>query len=298
MTAETPKLTAAQVERSFDRFNDYAKALAESSSAAFSQALREFLNFCETDRVFCNIHNQLVRTEDTYNYGEWYAKACEAVYISLPIDEEEQIAFIYNLLRYLDNDPKQILGFILSISRVLGDSERSQSSRYATFSKHFIHRLVRSMTYKLQDIRDALPENPKEVLPLQIFQNFHGVGSLNNQLGVGNGIVQTANIDSSSQLESEFRKLEQLIREHLPSEVQAENLDVVETAKELALANKPSKAKAILNVLKNSIMAIPVIAKGVQDVTASVAAIKSSTEQMAPWFEPITSQILHIKNSL
>jgi hypothetical protein len=277
MLSNVQQFTAAQVRRSFRKFNDYGKDLANSNSGTLVDTLNRFLDFCENDIVFTQIYNSLSLIGNNDDFEKWWQSICRTEVLEFPTDEERRIFIMCYLLEAArKDDPTQFIA--LGISHKFSLSQSSfVDDLIGAFHNTVTRPLVRDLNYKLEDMLDNVPENDKEFVPSSVFNLFnitaHKAVVQNVQ---GNNNTQTANIENNSELESEFNKLEQLLKDHLPSSEQEDSLTQLNSAKDAALVTKdPSKAISLLNTLKKLITYIPAAVLGSDNVVTHIDHIKT-----------------------
>lgn len=276
MPSEVPQFTSVQVRRSFSKFNDYGNDLANSDMGTLLDTLSCFLDFCEKDVVFSQVYNELALAGNKDDFEKWWKSVSDREILTFPTDEEQRIytmCFLLNLAH--QSNPIQFIlniatNFSLTSSSYIDDS-------ISAFHGVVTNPLIRYFNYKLEDMLDNVPENDRELVPSSVFNLFNVTGhNAIIQNTQGNNNTQAANIEMNSELESEFNKLEQLIKDHLPSSEQEDSLTQLNSAKDAVLVTKePSKAISLLSTLEKLITYIPAAALGADNVVTHIDHIKT-----------------------
>jgi hypothetical protein len=277
MPSEVPQFTSAQVHRSFSKFNDLGNDLANSNEGTLIDRLNRFLDFCKNDGVFSQIYNSIAHIGNDCNYEEWWKSVQNSNNLVFPVNEEIRIFTMFKLLFIAAQD--ETINFICcGIASPFHLADRAiTNDLIRAFHNTVTKPLVRDLNYKLIEMLDNVPENDKELVPSSFFNLFnvtaHNAVVQNIQ---GSNNTQTANIRMNSELESDFNKLEQLIKDHLTSSAQEDSLTQLNSAKDAALVEKePSKAISLLNILKKLITSVPSAAVGADNVITHIDHIKT-----------------------
>ena len=239
-----------KIERSFRRFRDYSDDLLNSNSKTFSNNLNIFIDFCENDEIMRIISAQL-KSNKNVDMDKWYSdfqktggsikgsKECV-----LPIDEEDRISLLYQLLLKMKSHELDFQGFCLE---AYGKTNVTEMVR--AFNDAISRPLVRDLSYRLDEIIKTTNSNLKvPIEKLVIIQT--GAGS-NNAIAIGENIKQTI-ISQSSELDELINKLsnEILNSSEIPEEDKEDLMIDVDTIKK-QLAKKNPKKDRILPILRD-----------------------------------------------
>ena len=260
--------TSGQIQRSIQRFVDYANDLLRSDMNTFEDTLNVFLEFCVTDEVFSGIHAQL-QSVPAANFDEWYtcrretggsmAGSCQ---LTFPTDPEIRMALMYELLRRIRDGRVGFHDFVLNFFAM----GTNKITAYVQALNDAITRpLVRELGYRLQDISDQLPADRREVVSPATIQIIHQATNVIQQLASGSNITQTASQNLNPELFRLFDDLEKVISALETGKAEKEEYaEVISSAKELATAERPK-----IGTIKALFAALPPVAS-VLSITASI----------------------------
>ncbi len=243
--------TAGQVTRSVEKFNDYGNNLANSSYSTFDNNLEIFLDFCENDAVFSAIHSQLLSVPDV-DFQSWYEAALKtggsfvgSCDLKFPSKADKRIALQYEILRRFARKAPEATDFASKFFPAARGASVDQW--YRELGNAVTRPFIKEVNYRLQDILDAIPKESRESVAPNVIQIFNQPNTVIAQSVVGNNNTQTASI-VTGELDQKFAELEQELRAHIKDPViLADNLEIVETARDHARASSPSKR--VMNLL-------------------------------------------------
>ena len=253
-----------KIERSFRRFRDYSDDLLNSNSKTFSNNLNIFIDFCENDEIMRIISAQL-KSNKNVDMDKWYSdfqktggsikgsKECV-----LPIDEEDRISLLYQLLLKMKSNERDFQGFCLD---AYGKTNVTEMVR--AFNDAISRPLVKDLSYRLDEIIETTNSNLKVPLEKSVIIQT-GAGS-NNTIAIGENIKQTV-ISQSSELDELINKLsnEILNSSEIPKEDKEDLMIAVDTIKK-QLAKKNPKKDRILPILRD-LAAFSTLASTVQTI--------------------------------
>lgn len=193
------EFTKRQVDRSFQRFVDYADDVLVSDYNTFETRLEIFLHHAETDPVMMQITNQLksinVNLENWYNNTIYSGGSMVgSARFSLPVDETERDALLYQLCVGFNQDRDwNILNFT---SRVFGGKDLNSQIR--SFVEAVCRVLFRSIRYKLQEIEDEMEGfDPQQEVPMKIFHVY-----IDNSVEIGDDVTVEGNLVAGKEASS------------------------------------------------------------------------------------------------
>lgn len=239
-----------KIERSFRRFRYYSEDLLNSNFKTFSNNLNIFIDFCENDEIMRIISAQL-KSNENVDVNKWFSdfqKTGVSITGSkeyvLPIDEEDRISLLYQLLLKMNSNELDFQGFCLG---AYGKTNVTDMVR--AFNDAISRLLVRDLSYRLDEIIETTNSDLKvPIEKLVVIQT--GAGS-NNAIAIGEHIEQTV-INQSSELDELINKLSNEIlnsREILEEDKEDLMIDVDTIKKQLAKKNP--KKDLILPFLRN-----------------------------------------------
>lgn len=259
--------TSGQVQKSIQRFKEYASDLICSNVDTFEDRLLVFIHFCETDEFFSEINKQIdLLTKDRFE--QWYLERVNTTKsmagsgdLAFPIDLDSRMAFQFEILRRMNSGNMNLLGFttqFFSVGSKISDHVRA-------LNEAVTKPMAREMKHRLEDVLEQLPKDKNtEVIPT-ISQVFHHVGNVIQQHASGTNINQSASIGLNDELKAAFADLRAAIASHEKNiEKLREHNETIDAAEQLATSDKP-KAGAVRKLLDS----LPTIAS----VATSIATI-------------------------
>lgn len=236
--------TSGKVQRSIQKFSDYASDLIKSDANTFNDTLSIFMHFCESDPIFKGIHNQLISVD--VNFDKWLKDRLDSVSsmagsgdLSFPTDADHRMVIMYELLRRIQSNSIARDPFLMSFFAI-------RSNRITDYINAFNEavscRLTRELNYRLQDIADSLPQDRAIEVPASMIQVIHHANNVVLQNAIGDGNKQIAKQDISD-LENLFGQLRNAAVEAEP-EKREEIEETVMLAKETA-SQTPIKTKVL-----------------------------------------------------
>lgn len=259
--------TTGQVQRSIQRFQEFASDLIRSDLDTFSDRLALFIHFCESDEFFSSINLQLVELARS-EFDAWLNErmatqrgSAGSGELSFPVDLDTRTAFQFELLRRINAGTVQLLSFtpiFFCVGSKISDHVRALNDAITK-------PLAREMKHKLEEVVERLPDDKRAEVPAAIFQVFHNVGSIVQQHATGSNISQVANVGPGDELLTAFANLRAEVALHEQDHAKLkEHTEAIEAAEQLARGEKPKES--VIKVLLGSL-------PSVASVAASVATI-------------------------
>jgi hypothetical protein len=239
-----------KIERSFRRFGDYSKDLLNSNFKTFPINLNIFIDFCENDEIMRIISAQL-KSNENVDVNKWYSNFQKTggsitgskEYV-LPIDEEDRISLLYQLLLKINSKELDFQGFCLG---AYGKTNVTEMVR--AFNDAISRLFVRDLSYRLDEIIETT--NSDLEVPIEKLVFIQTGSWSNNAIAIGEHIKQTVT-SLSSELDELINKLSNEISNsrEIPEEDKEDLMIDVDTIRK-QLAKKNPKKDRILPILKD-----------------------------------------------
>lgn len=249
--------TSGEIQRSIQRFQEFASDLIRSDLDTFADRLAVFMNFCQTDSFFSEIDRQMEALVGD-KFDSWLLERRQTVGslagsgdLIFPVDLDARVAFQFEILRRIDTGSMQFLDFthtFFSVGSHISDHVRA-------LNEAITKPMSRELKHRLEEVLEQLPEDKRaDVAPL-IYQVFHNVGSIVQQHASGSNINQTAVIGNLSDLRGAFSSLRTAIAAHEqdPEKLQGFN-ETIDVAEGLASERKPK-----IHVIRTLLSSLPAI---------------------------------------
>jgi len=168
------KFDQKKVDISFRKFSDYASDIFSSDTNTFDIRYSIFLHHCENDEILKIITNQLKSID--VQIDDWWKKGIESAgsfvgsaRFDLPLDETDRDALLYQFCLKIHSGEFSFQRFCMMH---LGKSNYNEMV-YA-FNNAIIHPLVRSINYKIEEIRYEVDKtySTYQEIPIQIFNVY------------------------------------------------------------------------------------------------------------------------------
>lgn len=266
-------LTVGQIERSIQRFGDYSNDLIQSDMNTFEDRLNLFFSFFEQNETFSRIHNQLT-SMPSVNFRQWLEERMATINgwaggadLSFPTDLEQRLSIMYQLLYAFRSQSVQWQDFAMQFFVI-------SSSRYddyiAAINETVTQPLVRELLYRLEDIKETLPnENAASVSP-SIVQIIHQATNVIQQNASGSNISQSASQTINPDLD--------ILMSQLRDAIESSSIDEVAKtdAKQLiaAVENEAKSARPRFPVIKALLSALPPV-DSILSISTSILDIVS-----------------------
>jgi hypothetical protein len=169
------ELSAGQIRRSIQRFNDYARDLESADDSNFTDRLNVFVEFCRADPTISRVHQQLmgVPRVDLHSWLEESGHRREAIF---PTDVESRLSLMYQVLLAVQVGKPDIINFAISAMGLSGRVD----TYVAAFSTNVVRPLVRELRYRLEDI--DLPPDSSQLVRASVVQVITNTGTLVQQV--------------------------------------------------------------------------------------------------------------------
>jgi hypothetical protein len=231
--------TESQVGRSLQRFLDYGSDLSSADYHTWDDRLAKFCHYCQNDPIFRTIHDQLRSLIDS-DYDQWFSECENSVgsmagsgRIKFPLEDENRIAYMYELLFRFEEGRIQFYGFLQQFFY-------SGSNRYddyiATFNEAVTAPMIRDLRYKLDEMLEGLQVDAQGYIHAASIQIIHHAGSVIQQNASGSNIEQKASIQENPELAKLFEELRK------KTDGNEEDLEVIAAAEEEAKKSSPKKS--------------------------------------------------------
>jgi hypothetical protein len=249
------QLTSGKIRRSIQRFSDYASDLLRSDMNTFEDRIRMFFDFCSSDEVFSQIHQQLLSVPGA-DFEHWYSEmqakfGTRRGQLLFPSEPEARMALMYQLLLRMREGRLNFHTFVITFFII--SSNRISDYIYA-LNESVTQPLVRELGYRLQELAEQLPTEGGAPVSSSIVQIIHHATNVIQQHATGQNITQTATI-RNPELAHLFEKLRQAVQNSGESpDKRSEAVDVVNSAEEAASAPKPRlpAIRALLSALPST----------------------------------------------
>lgn len=240
------------IEISFRKYADFSTDLINSDYGTFPNNLNQFIYFCENDSIMSFITKQL-HNHPKVNFNEWFSQftssgssAVGSCKFMLPVDEDEKISLLYQLLLSIHGGEIKLHQFCI----IAYGSGNMDEGTYE-FNEKITNKLVRELGYKLEAILNST-SNKDDVPSSRLIIINTGEGST-NQIAVGNDIKQI-HIPGNDELNKLLDKLtDKIISESSIKDSEREELLThTKTLKEQMSISNPNKSiiKTILDRIK------------------------------------------------
>jgi hypothetical protein len=266
--------TVGKIRRSLQRFTDFAGDLSRADMNTFDDRLSLLMDYCKNDEVFQMIDDQL-KNVNSVDFDSWYAERKATMggmvgsgQLTFPTNLDQRLSVMYQLLSKVNAGEVEFMDFSHTFFAT-GDT-RIDSLIYA-FNEAIVEPLARELSYRFEEIEEAMPENQRDTVPLANIQIIHNAQNVIQQSATGSNIAQTANIEQNKELDGLFAKLKKEIHEAVDdNESKKESIEIVESAQALANAESP-KPRAVKALLKT----LPTLGNIGSIVSAILSAIAS-----------------------
>lgn len=219
-----------QVRISIRRFQDYARDVLDANPETFSTFFKIFVSHCETDPVMRVISAQL-KANTNVDFKKWFGEFSESalhsaggIGYSLPLDEEDRLALLYQFLLAIDGGQVDVLEF-----GVQAYGETQLDSIVSEFNRQIFSKFVRDAGYRLEELQQAV--EGRERIPseeLIIFQHFDKQVVISNinqsNVAVDGSTIVSSRTDSVGRLKQQLRELAEEVHRSKGSEEAAEAL--------------------------------------------------------------------------
>lgn len=234
----------SQIHRSIGLFNDYASDLSSSNYHSWEDRLARFCNYCQTDPVFSNIHEQL-NAMAASGFDEWL-EGCNQTVRSMvgsgrlvfPLETDLRISYMYELLVRMNTGAIQWQRFVTNF--LYPGSSRYDDYLFA-LNEAVTDVLIRELGYKLEDMEEEIEESNQSQIPASSIQIIHHAESVIQQNASGSNIQQNASIQNNPELEKLFNELREKAQDN------NEDLEIISAAEEEA--SKPNPKKSVVSTL-------------------------------------------------
>ena len=253
---KTIMTTSGEVQRSIQRFQEFASDLIRSDLDTFGDRLAVFMHFCESDAFFSEIDKQMRGLVQSH-FESWLSERMQTVGgmagsgdLTFPVDLDARVAMQFEVLRRINSGLIPFLDFTFQFFSVgSGISEHVRALNEAVTKP-----MARELKHRLEAVLEQLPEDKRTEVRPTVFQVFHNVGSVVQQHASGSHINQT-NITVTSELSEAFSSLRTAVAacEHDPKILRgyAETIDVAE--------NLASEREPKIHVIKTLLRTLPAI---------------------------------------
>ena len=168
--------TTAEVRLSIRKFRDYSSDLQYADFNIFEDRIGVFLNFCQTDRVFARIREQLV-SNPRVNFGEWEKQSMKtftgwvgSARLIFPTNEDDRVSLLYQFVEAA-GDPK--FGLLGKLSFWFAVDSSRYDDYLRAFSDAVMRPLFRDLGYKLEEVEARLPDDKQARVPANLLQIIH-----------------------------------------------------------------------------------------------------------------------------
>jgi len=147
------KFPRREVQRSFRKFDDLVGDLLSAKFQTWGDAMSRLLAHCETDPVMQVVTSPL-KGDSRVDAQKWWNEAVDSVggmvgsgRYSLPIDDDERMALLYQVLLLVDGGAADLAQFSNSVYGV----SRFQDM-VDTFNHELVHKFTREVSYRLNEV--------------------------------------------------------------------------------------------------------------------------------------------------
>lgn len=249
--------TSGEIQRSIQRFQEFASDLIRSDMDTFGDRLAVFMHFCESDAFFSGIDKQMRELAQNH-FDSWLSDRMQTVGsmagsgdLTFPVDLDTRTAIQFEVLRRINSGVISFLDFTIQFFSVgSGISEHVRALNEAVTKP-----MARELKHRLEEVLEQLPEDKRTEVKPTVYQVFHNVGSVVQQHAAGSNINQTAVIGNLSDLRGAFSSLRTAIAAHEqdPEKLQGFN-ETIDVAEGLASERKPK-----IHVIRTLLSSLPAI---------------------------------------
>lgn len=273
-----------QVQQAIRRFNNYANDTLKSVFQNYGDNLDRLVQFLETDPVMVVVTEPL-KQNPHIDVNQWHQNFLETDGSSigskryqLPQDEDDRLALVYQfLLRVLSEDESDRIDLTDFCINAYGETKYQRM--IDIFNKQMLAPFLRDFSTRLDEDIDVTRDQEIPSEELRIFQNFGVVVEGNVQgsnfaTGQAQITSNTASIDSSGELATELRKLQEFL-----SEVHKDNRASVESAIDTlvnAAENSPASRSALVESVETITAKSPTMRERLNSLAMSVSSSLAS----------------------
>lgn len=210
------------VERSFRKFNDIVNDLTYAQFQTWGDTFSHLITHCRTDPVMQIVTAPLAANKRV-NAEKWYNEARESVggmvgsgSYSLPYDDEDRTALLYQFFLMLENGKVDLISFCVDMYGTTRFQDAVQ-----TFNAELVQKFTREVSYRLNEIIADIGEEqsvPREAMVVfhhhDYSTNVHGNIQGSNVATGGSSISEsTATYSTAEDLAGALKALHPLVGE-------------------------------------------------------------------------------------
>jgi|WetSurMetagenome_2_1015567.scaffolds.fasta_scaffold35871_3 hypothetical protein len=231
-------------EMALRKFSDFARDLAQADHASWHGCLKLLIHHCRTDPVMRLVADPL-RTRADIDVDAWYASSLQSRSYQLPLDDDERLSLLFQILERIHDEKFNLLGFAF---HVLGAVGGHLDNTFAAVNEHFVRKFAREVGRRLEATLENV-EDQETVSAERITSIFIGGDVVGSAVGPGASVVTNdvrALTAAVSVFPPELRDILVRAREAAEAETlsAADKTDLLDEVTKLVTALKEPKPEA------------------------------------------------------
>lgn len=213
------KFPRSEVQRSFRKFTDLVNDVLSSKYQTWDDALTHLLAHCESDAVMQVVMTPL-KTDSRIDANKWWQDAIASVrgmvgsgHYSLPIEDDERMALIYQVLLLVNSGSADLHGFCISVYGV-----SNYQGMVDTFNQEIVRKFAREVSYRLNEVAESLGDQQEISRDSIVVFHHHdysttiagGIQGSNVAIGSASVSHSSASVGTPEELASAIRGLKAL----------------------------------------------------------------------------------------
>ncbi len=260
-----------QIERSFRTFSDRTDDLNSADHASWIQRLKLLIHHCRSDAVMQVVLAPLTANEKI-DIAVWVASALATRRYTLPTDDDERLALIYQFLLGIHDGNVDVFNFGMF---ALGAGTQLDET-FDKLNEHFVAPFERDIGYRLEEALERIED--QESVPMESIAIFGPV--IGSAIGTGATVVAddiTVFATSlSPELKDAFNNAHEATKS-LPSLSDNDRQDVLDDLRKLfeVLSGEepePGRIRRYWNRIKDIAPPVGVSLQAIQMVASALAA--------------------------
>jgi len=230
------------LQRTDRQFRDRAADLIRSDAHDFDHNLSVFVHFICTDPTLAELAEPLLSRD--IDVDEWVQKILKSRSLELPIDEDDRLALLLQLLKAIDDGTVDVLHIANAISW-----ERKYDDLIRSFNEKFTRLAVRGLGERLRAL--SPPQQISAGAPV-----IHTGAGSTSMIAIGSNIAQTVGVAGSdvAELLTAFREaiaVDQALGANAKAEL-GDDIDILERE-----ARRTTPRSEIVVAVLESLAAVP-----------------------------------------
>ncbi|GAB5404324.1 MAG: hypothetical protein Aurels2KO_25550 [Aureliella sp.] len=248
--------TQREVQRSFRKFNDLVDDLMSSKFQTWGDTMTRLVTHCETDPVM-QVVTEPLKTDPRVNARKWWDDAVASVRgmvgsgnYSLPADDDERTALLYQVLLVLENEEVDVSRFCTSVY-----GHTKYQDMVDTFNRELVYKFTREVSYRLDEVaQDNAGQQEISRDAIVVFHHHDYSTTISGSIqgsnfATGNAQVSgaTATFESHSDVAAELRAMKSIAAEFSKA-----NRATIESALEFLASQTDSQTPDIAEIGENA----------------------------------------------